>query len=303
MINFDGRVVIVTGGGRGLGRSHCLLAAERGARVVVNDLAEGDEHSALEVVDEIRSRGGEAIAAECDITETVAAGSVVNAAVEAYGTVDALINNAGIVRSATFPDETPEMLMKHFSVHVVGTFNVSRAVWPIMRDKGTGRIVMTSSCVGMFGGDPAHVSYATAKGAIIGLAKTLATIGADQGINVNVLSPTGFTRMAGAVPDDVAEFVRAQRPPELVSPMAVYLAHERCTVSGEIFWSSGGEVSRIFHGETYGFYDPKLSLEHIDEHWAEIRDQTRFEPVDGTIGERPYMRTPGDHYAAGQQPR
>ena len=155
-----------------------------------------------------------------------------------FGRVDILVNNAGIVRWAGFPEADADNLDRHLAVHVGGSFNTTRAAWPHMVERGYGRIVMTGS-TGMFG-LPNNLSYAAAKGAVVGLARSLATAGAAHGIKVNVIAPAAFTRMAGRGPD-IPEMA-----PELVAPMAAFLAHEDCPVTGEIYTAGAGRFARIF---------------------------------------------------------
>jgi NAD(P)-dependent dehydrogenase (short-subunit alcohol dehydrogenase family) len=280
--SFEGRVAIVTGAGRGIGRSHALLLAERGATVVVNDLGgsmDGVGHDAApasSVAAEIVAAGGVAIADSNDVASTEGADALASTAIEQFGRVDVLINNAGIMRWAGFPDADAENLERHLAVHVAGSFNTARAVWPHMTERSYGRIVMTTS-TGLFG-LPANLSYAAAKGAVIGLTRSLTTAGAPHGIKINAIAPAAFTRMAGPAGDDASDPGAARMAPDLVAPMVAFLAHESCPVSGEIYTAGAGRFARIFIAETAGYLhtDGVPTIEDVAEHWATINDRTTY---------------------------
>jgi NAD(P)-dependent dehydrogenase (short-subunit alcohol dehydrogenase family) len=275
-LRFDGRVAVVTGAGRGIGRAHALLLAARGASVVVNDLGgsmEGlgtDAGPAAEVVAEIVAAGGTAIADDSDVSTQDGGKAIVERAVAEFGRIDVLVNNAGIVRWAGMPEVDADNLEAHLAVHVGGSFHTVRAAWPYMVEQGYGRIVMTTSS-GVFG-LPTNTSYATAKGAVIGLTRSLATAGAKKGIKVNALAPAAMTRMAGPAPGD-ADVAMA---PELVAPMVAYLAHEDCPVTGEIYAAGAGRFARIFLACTPGYVDTAATPEDIATHWAEINDEAGY---------------------------
>lgn len=254
-LRFDGRVALVTGAGGGLGRTYAELLAARGARVVVNDLGtsvEGvgtDAASADAVASAINERGGAAVASAADVADPAAAESIVATALDSFGRVDIVVNNAGIVRFGTFPDVDEADLRRHLDVHLVGSFNVTRAAWPYMQAAGYGRVVMTVSS-SIFGAAQL-VSYSSAKAGLIGLGRSLAVAGRACGIAVNLVSPLASTRMSSgggpAKPDDP----RAPRP-EQAAPLVAYLCHEACRVSGEIYRSVGGRAARVFLAETPG---------------------------------------------------
>ena len=273
---FDGRVAIVTGAGRGIGRAHALLLAERGASVVVNDLGGSmdgvgvDQAVARTVADEIVANGGAAIADGSDVSTPEGGAALVDAAVREFGRLDVLVNNAGIIRWAGFPDADAENLAQHLAVHLGGSFNTTRAAWPQMVEQRYGRIVMTTS-TGMFG-LPTNLSYAAAKAAVIGLTRSLTTAGAEHGIKVNLIAPAAFTRMAGGGSGP------PQMAPEHVAPMVAFLAHEDCPVNGEIYAAGAGRFARIFIASTPGYVHPAATptVEDVAEHWAAINDETGY---------------------------
>ena len=286
--SFEGRVAVVTGAGRGIGRAYALLLAERGASVVVNDLGssiEGagtDAGPASTVVAEIVAAGGIAIANTADVASPAGAQALVDAAVEQFGRLDIVINNAGIIRWAGFPEADADNLERHFAVHVAGSFNTTRAAWPRMVEQGYGRVVMTSSS-GVFG-LPTNLSYATAKAAIIGMTRSLATAGAAHGIKINVIAPAAMTRMAGPGAEDSAE--GTPMAPALVAPMVAFLAHENCPVNGEIYAAGAGRFARIFIASTEGYIHPNLepTVEDVATHWAEINEETDYSVPADLIG-------------------
>jgi NAD(P)-dependent dehydrogenase (short-subunit alcohol dehydrogenase family) len=288
VLRFDGRVAIVTGAGRGIGRAYARLLAERGASVVVNDLGGSisgigaDAQPASMVAAEIVASGGSAIADTSDVSSTEGAEALVGAAVDEFGRVDIVINNAGIMRWAAFPKLDADNLASHLAVHVVGSFNTTRAAWPHMVDQGYGRIVMTTSA-GMFG-LPNNTSYATAKAGVIGLTRSLRTAGAAHDIKVNLIAPAAWTRMAGKPADadetelPAADSVEVQMSPDLVAPLAAFLAHENCPVSGEIYAAGAGRFARIFIASTEGYVQttPDPTMEDVAENWAAINDETGY---------------------------
>jgi NAD(P)-dependent dehydrogenase (short-subunit alcohol dehydrogenase family) len=278
-LGFDGRVAVVTGAGRGIGRAYALLLASRSASVVVNDL---DAEPAATVTEEIAAAGGAAIAECNDVASAEGAQAIVDAAVERFGRLDILINNAGNIRWAGMPEVDEENLASHLAVHLGGSFNTTRAAWPYMVERSYGRIVMTTSS-GLFG-LPNNTSYATAKGAVIGLARSLATAGDAHGIKVNLIAPGAFTRMAG----------RGDEPPgmspDLVAPMAAFLSHEDCPVSGEIYAAGFGRFARIFIAQTEGYVGSTPTVEDVAEHWEAINDESSYYiPADLTKWSESFM--------------
>jgi NAD(P)-dependent dehydrogenase (short-subunit alcohol dehydrogenase family) len=276
-LSFDGRVAIITGGGGGLGRSHALELARRGALVVINDLGgavdgTGSSTSAAQVVvDEIKSRGGEAVANHDSVATAEGGEAIVAAAVDAFGKVDIIINNAGILRDASFKNTTPEMLDPVLDVHLRGAFNVTRPAWPIMKEQGYGRIVNTASGAGLFG-NFGQSNYGAAKMGLVGMARVLGVEGFKSNIRANVIAPVARTRMTEELLGEIAE----KLDPELITPVVAFLAHESCDFSGRIFSVGGGRVSEIFLGATPGIVDPALTAETVAERFDEITDTEGF---------------------------
>ncbi len=280
-LRFDGRVAVVTGAGRGIGRAYARLLAARGAAVVVNDLGGSmggqgaDAGPATEVVGEITTAGGQAVADTHDVSNPAGGQALVDTALDRFGRVDIVVTNAGIMRWAGLPKLDADALEAHLAVHVGGTFHPVRAAWSHLVDQGYGRIVMTSSA-GVFG-LPNNTAYATAKAGVIGLARSTARTGAAHGIKVNVIAPAAWTRMAG-----VPEAGEAEAPPEmspdLVAPMVAYLAHEDCPVTGEIYAAGSRRFSRLFLATTPGWVapGPEVRIEDVVEHWAAIGDESGY---------------------------
>jgi NAD(P)-dependent dehydrogenase (short-subunit alcohol dehydrogenase family) len=279
---FEGRVAVVTGAGRGIGRAHALLLAARGARVVVNDLGGSmqgvgaDAGPAAAVAGEIVAAGGTAIADGSDVASPEGAQTLVDTALERFGRVDVVVNNAGIIRWAGLPEADADNLASHLAVHVGGSFNVTRGAWPHMVEQGYGRVVMTTSA-GLFG-LPENLSYAAAKGGALGLTRSLATAGARHGIKVNAIAPAATTRMAGRAVEATPEM-----SPALVAPMVAFLAHEECPVSGEIYAAGAGRFARVFIAETEGYVHTGATptIEDVARNWATINDERDyFVPAD-----------------------
>ena len=281
MTKFDyaGRVVIITGAGRGIGRDYALAFAARGASVVVNDLgstlagASSAERPADAVVADIIAAGGRAVASHDSVSTAEGATAIIETALKAFGRIDTLINNAGILEMKPFTDVTLEGLERHLSVHVIGTFLMCKAVWPHMIGRGYGRIVNTVSG-GMFG-LPRLTEYGPAKGAVFAFTRGLALEAIEHGIRVNAIAPQAATRMlqAAALAPELRAQLEQKMKTTLVSPGALYLGHELCTLNGETLAVSGGKVCRI--GLTYneGFTDPALTPDMISERLAEVLDE------------------------------
>jgi NAD(P)-dependent dehydrogenase (short-subunit alcohol dehydrogenase family) len=284
-LSFDGKVAVITGAGGGLGRQHALLLAKRGALVVVNDLGGSvdgtgsSESAAQKVVDEIKAAGGEAVANYDSVATPEGGESIVKTAVDTFGRIDIVINNAGILRDKTFHNMTPELLNPVIDVHLKGAFNVTRPAWIHMREQGYGRIVSTSSAAGVFG-NFGQTNYGAAKMGLVGFTRVLAVEGAKYNIKANAIAPLALTRMT----EDIMGPLGDKLAPELVSPIAAWLAHEDCDVSGEVYSVGGGRVARVFIGETKGYYKADLSMEDIRDNWKTIRNTDGYF-VPSNIGE------------------
>ena len=270
-IRLDGRVAIVTGAGRGLGRGYALALSRRGARVIVNDLIEGSAGSAVSaadsVVEEIQSGGGQSLAHHADVTRTDQVDDMIDSAIRAWGRVDILVNNAGIVRDRSFAKLSAEDFRQVMDIHLFGAFHCSKAVWRHMRDREYGRIVNIVSAAGLFG-NFGQANYAAAKMAIVGLTNTLSQEGARQGIRSNCFSPAAATRMTeDLLPPDVS----ARLNPETVVPGVVYLCSENAP-NGVILAAAGGSYSRVMIQETRGVFlsGEDNSPEAVEAGWSAI---------------------------------
>ena len=291
-LRFDDRVALVTGAGGGLGREHALMLASRGAAVMVNDLGSptmgGQDHDpspAQAVVDEITAAGGVAIANSDSVASREGAESMVASALEEFGRLDILINNAGIIRNRTFLNIGEYEFEPVLDVHVKGSFFVTRPAYEHMKTVGYGRIINTSSGSGLFGSF-GQTAYSAAKAAIYGFTRTLAIEGSRYGVHVNAIAPGALTRMTGDVLGDdgaMAEMTGLsgedlvyQMGPHQVAPAVVYLAHESCSLNGETLSASGGRVGRAFMGVTKGIYEDDLTLETVAERIDEVCDEDGY---------------------------
>ncbi|HJO35924.1 MAG TPA: SDR family oxidoreductase [Gammaproteobacteria bacterium] len=278
-MRYDGRVAIITGAGGGLGRSHAMLLASRGAKVVVNDLGgavDGTGASggaAQQVVDEIKAAGGEAVADTHNVASPESARAIFKTAIDAFGKVDILINNAGILRDKSFKNMSPELFDPVLDVHLKGTVWVTQAAWEHMRENKYGRIVNTSSAAGIFG-NFGQTNYGAAKMGIVGFTHVLKQEGAKYNIKANVIAPGAKTRMTQDLLGPMAS--QFDMGPEEVSPVVAYLCHEDCRVNGEIYSAAAGRVGRIFIGANLGMFKPKHTIEDIRDHWQQIRDTEQF---------------------------
>ncbi|TML18714.1 MAG: SDR family oxidoreductase [Actinobacteria bacterium] len=276
-IGYDGKVAIITGAGGGLGRSHALELARRGARVVVNDLGgsvDGIGASlgpAALVVDEINSLGGEAVANTDSVATPGGGAAIVQSAIDAFGRVDIVVNNAGILRDKAFHNMEADLLDPVLDVHLKGAFNVTRAAWIKMRAQNYGRVVNTSSNSGLLG-NFGQSNYGAAKMGLVGLTRVLAIEGAKSNIKVNAIAPVASTRMTEALMGDLG----AKLKPELVTPIVAWLCHEDCPVTGEVYSAGGGVVARFFVGLTQGYVNTELTVEDIRDHFDQIRDETGY---------------------------
>jgi len=281
MAGVKGRVVVVTGAGGGLGRQHALLFAHEGARVVVNDLGGNRDGSGFgsgmadSVVSEITDAGAEAVANYDDVATVDGGDRVVATALDTFGQVDVVVNNAGILRDKSFHKMTAEQWDAVLRVHLYGTFNVTRAAWPHMREQQYGRVIVTTSTSGLFG-NFGQANYGAAKMGMVGLVNTLAVEGARHNVLANAVAPLADTRMTSdVIPDDA----RLQLDPAYVSPVVVHLASEECTDTGTITLASGGHYARIAYMQAKGVqFDHVPSVEEVALSWREITDLTDSAP-------------------------
>ncbi|HKY91137.1 MAG TPA: SDR family NAD(P)-dependent oxidoreductase [Nevskiaceae bacterium] len=271
-LRFGGRVAVITGAARGLGRAYALLLASRGAKVVINDIGsslkgEGSDASpAEEVVREIRAVGGEAVACTASVATVEGGKAIVQAALDAFGRIDILVHNAGNVRRGALKDMRYDDFNAVLDVHLRGAFHVVQPAFARMCEAGYGRIVLTSSVSGIYGNHNV-VNYALSKTGMIGLNNVAALEGAASGVKCNVIVPAAVTRMAEGL--DTSMYPPME--PELVAPMVGWLAHESCSVTGEMLVAVAGRMARAFIAESPGVYRPSWSIEQVAEQIDAVR--------------------------------
>jgi len=295
-IRFDDKVVVITGAGAGLGRSHALAFASRGAKVVVNDLGgsatgEGKGSNAADtVVEEIKAAGGEAVANY----ESVENGeAIIKTAIDNYGRVDVVVNNAGILRDSSFKKMTDQDWDLIYKVHVLGAYKVTKAAWPYMLEQGYGRIVNTASAAGLYG-NFGQANYSMAKIGMVGFTQTLAIEGAKNNVIANVIAPVAGSRMTETILPP--ELVAALKP-EYITPLVMKLCSEKNEETGSIFEVGAGWISKLRWERTKGVgFDISngLSPEAVEESWDQITDfenadhpttaQESFVPVLANLG-------------------
>ncbi|WP_297592192.1 SDR family NAD(P)-dependent oxidoreductase [Mycobacterium sp.] len=291
MIEFTGQVAVVTGAGRGLGRLYALDLARRGAAVVVNDLGGGmrglpdelaDAGVADQVVEEIKKAGGTAIASYDSVDSPAGGQAIVDAAVDTFGRLDAVISNAGIFGSAPFEDISHDEWTRMLRVHLDGGFHLSQPAYRVMKNYGGGRFVFISSSAGIFG-QPMEAHYAAAKAGLVGLTNVIAIEGEAHGILANSVMPTGFSRMVTETVGDekfLAEsgFMQAIRP-ELVVPLVTFLASSACTFTHRTYSASAGRYARVFVGLTEGWLadaQGRPTAEDIEAHLEQMSSTEKF---------------------------
>lgn len=252
-LGFDGKVAIITGAGGGLGRSHALELAKRGALIVVNDLGGSldgtgsDASAAQKVVDEVKAAGGEAVANHDSVATPEGGESIVQCAIDTFGRVDIVINNAGILRDKSFHNMTPDLVDPVLDVHLRGAFNVTRPAYVHMREQKYGRILSTASAAGIFG-NFGQTNYGAAKMGLVGLTRVLAVEGAKNNIKANAIAPVAKSRMTEDLMGDLVD----RFGPEYVSPLVAWLVHEDVPVTGEVYSVGAGHIARVFIGVTQG---------------------------------------------------
>jgi NAD(P)-dependent dehydrogenase (short-subunit alcohol dehydrogenase family) len=276
-LSFENRVAVITGAGGGLGREHALLLASRGAQIVVNDLggaidgSGGDLGPAAKVAKEINDAGGVAVADGNSVSTAEGGAGIIKTAIDNFGRVDIVINNAGILRDGTFHKMTDDQIDSVLAVHLKGAFNVTRPAFVHMREQSYGRIINTASNSGILG-NFGQTNYGAAKMGLVGFTRVLAAEGAKYNIKANALAPVAKTRMTeellGAMADNL--------DPKLVAPIVAWLCHEDCPVTGEIYSAAGGRIARFFIGLTEGYYNANLTLEDVRDNFEQIRDEKGY---------------------------
>ena len=291
-LGYDGKVAIITGAGGGLGRQHALLMAKRGALIVVNDLGGSVDgtgasaSAAQKVVDEIKAAGGEAVADHNSVATPEGGEAIVQTAIDTYGRVDIVINNAGILRDKAFHNMEPDLLNPVLDVHLKGAFYVTKPAFVRMREQGYGRIISTSSAAGVFG-NFGQTNYGAAKMGLVGFTRVLGVEGAKFNIKANAIAPLAMTRMT----ENILGGLKDKLDPGLVSPLVAFLAHEDCPVTGQLFSVGGGRVAQVFLGETNGYYNPTLTPEDVQDNWDTITDRSSYS-VPSNLGEETALFLP-----------
>ena len=276
-LGFDGKVAIITGAGGGLGRQHALLLASRGALVVINDLGgavdgTGSDRGAAErMVDEIRALGAEAVADTNSVATPAGGAAIVQTAIDAFGRVDIVVNNAGILRDKAFHNMDSSLVDAVLDVHLRGAFHITQPAWQHMRAQGYGRIISTSSAAGIFG-NFGQANYGAAKMGLVGFTRVLAIEGAKFNIKANAIAPLALTRMTESMMGALGD----KLDPALISPLVGYLASEECEPTGRVFSVGGGRVAEVFVAETPGYIKHDLSPEDIRDNWAAITSQDGY---------------------------
>lgn len=264
LLSFNGRVAVVTGAGRGLGRAYAELLASRGARVVVNDC---DAEPVDAVVREITAAGGHAVASIASVATPEGGQAIIAAALQAYGRLDIVIHNAGNVRRGSLRELSYADFEAVLDVHLRGAFHVVRPAFPVLCDAGYGRIVLTSSIGGLYG-NHGVANYAAAKAGLIGFGNVVALEGAAAGVKCNVIVPAAVTRMAEGI--DTSGYPPME--PELAAPAVGWLAHESCSVTGEVLIALAGRIARAVVAESPGVYQPSWTIEQVGDRIEQIRD-------------------------------
>ncbi len=274
-LDFSDKVVVVTGAGNGLGRSHALLFGSRGAKVVVNDLGgsgsgEGSDATVADaVVADIKASGGDAVANPDSVTD---GDKIIQCAMDTFGRIDVVVNNAGILRDKSLHKMSDDDWDMVYEVHLRGAYKVSRAAFPHMRDQGYGRFVMTTSAAGIYG-NFGQANYSACKLALHGLSQTIAAEGRAKGVKSNTIAPIAASRLMGTVMDgDAMKLLR----PESVSPLVAYLCHESCESTGGLFEVGAGWISRVRWERSQGaFFDPAgFTPDDVKAAWDKINDFT-----------------------------
>ncbi len=292
-IRYDGRVAIVTGAGGGLGRTYALLLASRGASVVVNDLGGNPDGTgagssmADQVVKEITEAGGQAVANYDTVATPEGGESICKTAVDHFGKVDIVVNNAGILRDKSFPKLEPENLEAVLAVHLKGAFYVTQPAFRVMKENNYGRIVCAASGAGVFG-NFGQSNYGAAKMGLVGLSNVISVEGAKYDIKCNVITPVAATRLTG----DMMSSMGVDLDPGFVAPLVAYLVSEQCEYTHEIFDVGGGHYARAFVGLTPGWTAAKggpPSIEEIAANMTAIRDTDGYTIPDSVAGEAQAM--------------